>query len=304
METNNHTTKILLAKSYGPSEVLEIQEYKLESLPAGFARIRTKAAGINPIDARRMTGEFKHAGLPQTFGTEFSGEIIAVGQNAEGFKIGDAVLGSGGSFTHASIIDVPIGDLIRKPENISWEVAGSIPGVAQTAMTILDEIGPVKSLLIHGASGGVGSFTVQLAKERGIEVIGTSSKRNLEYVQGLGAIAIEYGEGLIDRIQAAHPEPIDAAVDMAGTEEATQASLATVKKDGIISTIAGKKTSSDRVIPIWVKRNPKNLQHVVDGIEGGTFNWEIDSVFPFENASDAYSKVLEGHTKGKTVLSF
>ncbi|WP_156307313.1 NADP-dependent oxidoreductase [Sphingobacterium endophyticum] len=304
MENQNTISTILIANSYGQSDVLSFQDYKFEGLENGFARIKTKVAGINPIDARRMTGEFKHAALPQTFGTEFSGEIIAIGDNPEGFKIGDIVLGSGGGFTHATVIDIPIGNLIRKPENISFEVAGSIPGVAQTAMTILDELGPIQSLLIHGASGGVGSITVQLAIERGIKVVGTASKRNLDYVKQLGATAIEYGDGLIERIKEVHPEAFDASVDMAGTEEATQASLATVKENGIISSIAGKRSSSPRVIPIWVKRNPKNLQHVVDGIASGKFNWEIDATFPFSEAAKAYTKVLEGHTRGKIVFTF
>ncbi len=304
MENNNTISTLLVANAYGPADVLTFQDFDLGELRNGYARIKTKAAGINPIDARRMTGEFKHAGLPQTFGTEFSGEILAIGENSQGFQIGDAVLGSGEGFTHASVIDVPIGNLIRKPENISWEVAGSVAGVSQTAMTILDEIGDMKSLLIHGASGGVGSITVQLAKERGITVIGTASKRNLEYLESLGAIAVEYGDGLIERIKAVHPDPIDAAVDMIGTEEATQASLATVKPDGVIATIAGKPVSSKRVVPIWVKRNPKNLQFVVDGLASGKFQWEIDTVYPFESAKDAFSKILEGHTKGKILLQF
>lgn len=301
---NNHKSTILLANSYGPADVLEFQEYQLAALPEGFARIQVKAAGINPIDARRMTGEFKHAALPQTFGTEFSGEILEIDSNTNNFKVGDAVLGSGGAFTHATVIDVPISNLIRKPAQLSWEVAGSLAGVAQTAMTILDELGPIKSLLIHGASGGVGSITVQLAKERGIEVIGTASKGNLAYLEQLGAKAITYGEGLIERIKEVHSGAIDASIDMVGTEEATQASLATVKPEGIIGSIAGKRTSSDRVRAIWVKKNPRNLQYVVEGVADGKFNWEIDSIYSFRDAQQAYAKILEGHTRGKIVLSF
>ncbi|WKK59902.1 zinc-binding dehydrogenase [Sphingobacterium sp. BN32] len=71
-----------------------------------------------------------------------------------------------------------------------------------------------------------------------------------------------------------------------------------------ITCKAGKPTSSKRVVPFWVKRNPQNLQHVVDGIEAGKFAWEIDSTFPFEKAAEAYSKILEGHTRGKIVITF
>ncbi|HSC53281.1 MAG TPA: NADP-dependent oxidoreductase [Phnomibacter sp.] len=295
---------ILIGTKYGKAaDVLSFHTQALSPLAPGFARIQVKAAGINPIDARRMTGEFRHAALPQTFGTEFAGIIVETnGQSA--FEVNDEVLGSGGQFTHASVIDVPLANLVRKPQNISWQVAGSIAGVAQTAMTILDEIGPVKSLLIHGASGGVGTITIQMAKQKGIEVVATASAKNQDYLKGLGATPVVYGDGLIERIQAVHPTKLDASVDMIGNEEATQASLATVKPGGLMATIAGRPISSSKIQAIWVKRNVQNLKHVVDGIAAGTFHWEIDTVFPFSEAVAAYTKILEGHNRGKLVLGF
>ena len=299
-------TNILIAQSYGDADkVLEFYTQELPKLNNGMARIKVKSAGINPIDARRMTGEFKHGSLPQTFGTEFAGEIIELNPiDIQKFNIGDYVLGSGGSFTHATIIDVPLGNLILKPESISWEVAGSLAGVSQTATTILDEIGPVKSLLIHGGSGGVGSITIQLAVARGIEVVATASSKNQEYLKKLGAIPVVYGEGLINRLKQLHPEEFDASVDMAGTEEATQTSLQTVKSNGVIASIAGKEISSPRVKAIWSKRNPNNLQMVVDAIAEGKISWEIDKTFDFEKAKEAYNYILNGHSRGKNVLIF
>lgn len=294
---------ILAARRYGQPEVLEFVTQELPGRSPGMARIKVKAAGINPIDARRMTGEFRHAQLPQTFGTEFAGEIVEVDAGS-GWAVGDEVLGSGGAFTHATVIDVPVGNLVRRPQSIDWETAGTLAGASQTAMTILDEIGEVKSLLIHGASGGVGSITVQLAKERGIEVVATASARNQDYLKNLGAIPVVYGEGLVDRLKAAHPAPFDASIDMSGTEAALQASLQTVKPNGFMGSIAGKQLSSPRIKDVWVKRNPKNLQHVVDGIAEGRLKWEIDAVYPFEKAAEAYSHVLKGHTRGKIVLTF
>ncbi|MCW3162501.1 NADP-dependent oxidoreductase [Chryseobacterium oryctis] len=298
-------TTVLIAQSYGSADkVLEFYTQELPPLNSDMARIKVKTAGINPIDARRMTGEFKHGNMPQTFGTEFAGEILEINSDNNQFKVGDAVLGSGGSFTHATVIDVPIGNLISKPESMSWEVAGSLAGVSQTASTILDEIGDIKSLLIHGASGGVGSITIQLAKERGIDVVATASSKNQDYLKKLGAVPVIYGEGLVDRLKEVHPEAFDASIDMSGTEEATQASLSTVKADGFIGTIAGKLVSSPRVKPVWVKRNVNNLKHVVEGVAKGKFYWEVDKVFPFEKAAEAYTYILEGHTRGKNVLQF
>lgn len=297
-------SKILIATSYGNSEVLSFHTQSLPILTEGMVRIRVQSAGINPIDARRMTGEFRHGSLPQTFGTEFSGEIIEINNKTSSWKVGDQVLGSGGAFTHATIIDVPEGNLVKRPENIAKNLAGSIAGVAQTAMTILNEMGPAKSLLIHGGSGGVGSITIQLAVEKGIQVVATASEKNQEYLRSLGAQPVIYGNGLEARIKALHPEPFDVAIDMVGTLEATEVSLALVKEKGFIGSISGKQITSNRITPIWVKRNVDNLRYVTIGIASGKFKWEIDKSYPFNQASEAFDEVLKGHTRGKLVLTF
>ena len=295
---------ILAAHQYGQPEVLEFAQYELPPLAASMARIHVKASGINPIDARRMTGEFKHAALPQTFGTEYAGIIAEVDGTQNEWAVGDEVLGSGGAFTHATVIDVPLANLIRKPKNIDWSIAGTIAGAAQTAMTILDEMGPAQSLLVHGGSGGVGSIVVQLAVEKGIEVVATASAGNQDYIRKLGATHVTYGEGLIERLKAVHPTPFDVSIDMIGSEEATQASRATVKAGGFMGSIAGRKLSSNKIQPVWVKRNPANLQHVVDGIAEGRFTWTVSREYDFKDAPVAYGDILEGHTKGKSVLVF
>ncbi|WP_180084779.1 NADP-dependent oxidoreductase [Acinetobacter sp. YH12145] len=271
-------------------------------LSAGMAGIQVKAAGINPIDARRMTGEFKHSPMPQAFGTEYAGVITETTNST--WAVGDEVLGSGGAFTHATIIDVPITNLVKKPENLSWAVAGTLAGVGQTAMTILDEIGPIKSLLVHGGSGGVGSIVIQLVKEKGIEVIATASAKNQDYVRELGAIPVIYGEGLIERLDQIHPEKFDASIDLVGNEDATQASLATVKDGGFMGSTAGKRLTSERIQAVWVKKKPSNLKYVVERVADGRFSWVVSREYPFDHAQEAYADILVGHTKGKSVLIF
>lgn len=295
---------ILVAHQYGQPDVLKFANYELPPLAADMARIHVKASGINPIDARRMTGEFKHAALPQTFGTEYAGIITEVDGTQNTWAIGDEVLGSGGAFTHATIIDVPLANLIRKPKSMNWSIAGTIAGAAQTAMTILDEMGPAQTLLVHGGSGGVGSIVVQLAVEKGIEVVATASPSNQDYIHSLGATPVTYGEGLIERLKAVHPNLFDVSIDMIGSEEATQASLVTVKAGGFMGSIAGRKLSSNKIQPVWVKRNPANLQHVVDGVADGRYTWAVSREYAFQDAQQTYSDILEGHTKGKSVLIF
>ena len=297
-------TTILIARGYGNGDVLEFYNQELPALNEGMVRVEVKASGINPIDARRMTGEFRHSELPQTFGTEYSGVIVDVHPSINNWKVGDEVLGSGGSFTHATVIDVPALNLVKKPSNLSWDVAGSLAGVSQTAMTIFSEMGPAKSLLIHGASGGVGSVLIQIAKEKGLDVVATASERNQDYLAGLGAKPVVYGAGLLDRINAIHPTEFDVSIDMSGTEDATQVSLAKVKQGGFIGTIAGKPTSSSRVQAVWVKRNVSNLKYVVDKVASGEFKWSVDRTYPFTDAAKAYDDILTGHTRGKSVLIF
>jgi NADPH2:quinone reductase len=193
-------TKALTASQYGQPDVLQFTSFDLPQLGDEMALIEVKAAGINPVDARRMTGELRYGNLPLFFGTEFAGTIIGLGDSAGDWHVGNAVLGSGGDFTHATFIHVPIANLVKKPVNVTWEVAGTLAGVAQTAVTILEDIGPVSSLLIHGGAGGVGTLTIQLARLAGIEVVATCSEANKSYIRSLGATPVVYGNGLLQRL--------------------------------------------------------------------------------------------------------
>lgn len=297
-------TTILIARTYGGPDVLEFHMQALPPLAPGMARIAVKAAGINPIDARRMTGEFRHAALPQAFGTEFAGTIAELPADVAGWSVGDEVLGSGAGFTHASVIDVPMANLVRRPAGMDWAVAGSLAGAAQTAATILSELGDIRSLLIHGGAGGVGSILIQLAKARGGTVVATGSPASQDYLAGLGALPVVYGAGLSDRVQAAHRVPFDAAVDMAGTAEATATSLALVKPEGIIGSITGKPLTSPRIRAMWVKRDRAVLEQITNDVAAGRMSWDVSRRFPFAEAPSAYEAILTGHTRGKSVLVF
>lgn len=297
-------SRVLIADRYGQSDVLEFVEEELPPLARGHARIEVKAAGINPIDARRMTGEIRFGPLPLRFGTEFAGHIIESSSTDGPWAVGDAVLGSGGAFTHATIIDVPVGNLIKRPPSVDWAVAGSLAGTSQTAMNVLHELGDIGSLLVHGGAGGVGSVLVQLAREKGIDVVATDSGANHDYLRALGAIPVAYGAGVVERIQSVHPAPFDAAIILAGTEAATHASLATVKPDGDIASTTGIPAPSKRVRATGNKPSTANLQYVVDRVAGGRIKWEVSQTYPFADAREGFAAVLEGHTRGKRVLVF
>jgi NADPH:quinone reductase-like Zn-dependent oxidoreductase len=297
-------TTALIAQGYGQSDVLEFTTLELPPFGVDLARIAVRAAGINPVDARRMTGEFRHGTPPLSFGTEFAGTVVGLNGDAGGWKVGDEVLGSGGDFTHATVIDVPVANLVRRPPSVPWQVAGSLAGAAQTAVTILEEFKPISSLLVHGGAGGVGSITLQLAKRQGIAVVATGSDTNQDYLRSLGAIPVVYGPGLTERLEKAWPGLFDASIDMVGSDEATQSSLARVKPDGTIGSIAALQPSSPRIKQIWRRRDPKVVERIVAGIAAGDLDWEVSATYPFDEAPKAYDAILRRHVRGKSVLTF
>ncbi|HLS75860.1 MAG TPA: NADP-dependent oxidoreductase [Nocardia sp.] len=299
------TRTVLIARHVGGPDVLEFFTEHTPAPGPGEVLVQVRAAGINPIDARRMTGEFGDR-VPMTFGTEFAGVVRAVGRGVDDRRHGDAVLGSGGAFTHATHIVVPAGNLIAKPGSLSWEVAGSLAGAAQTAVGLLRHLGlPAgASLLVHGGAGGVGSITVQLAVRRGLTVVATASPANQDYLRELGATPVGYGPGLTARVTAVHPAPFDAAIDMAGTTEAVDTSLAVVGPEGPIVSIAGRPVDAPRVQPFRMRPDLDALREVVDGVADGALRWEVTRTYPFLNAVTAYTDIRTGHTRGKTVLTF
>jgi NADPH:quinone reductase-like Zn-dependent oxidoreductase len=297
-------TTALTAKRFGQPNVLEFITFDMPDLARDTARVAVKTAGINPVDARRMTGELRFGEPPLFFGTEYAGTIVAVNSEGGEWSVGDEVLGSGGDFTHATIIDVPIANLVRRPSSLPWVTAGSLAGAAQTALTIMEELGTISSLLVHGGAGGVGSLTVQLARQQGIAVVATGSEANQDYLRALGATPVIYGPGLIERLEQARPGIFDAAIDMAGSAEATEASLARVRADGLIGSIAAMRPSSERVRPIMRRRDPAHIERVVAGVVAGDFKWVVSAEYPFEDALSAYRAILARHVRGKSVLTF
>jgi enoyl reductase len=297
-------TTALTSTRYGLPSDLGYSTLELPPLEDGFARIQVRAAGVNPVDARRLTGELRFGGLPLFFGTEYAGTVVAIKGDDTGWTVGDEVLGSGAEFTHATVIDVPIGSLVRRPPSVPWAVAGSLAAAAQTGSTILEELGSITSLLVHGGAGGVGSITIQLARQQGIAVVATGSKANEDYLRSLGATPVVYGPGLIDRLRQIHPELFDASIDMAGSDEAMEASLALVKPDGMIGSITGLPATSSRVKQIMRRRDPATIERIVALVACGELGWEISASYSFKDAALAYEAILGRHVRGKSVLVF
>ncbi|MEU5853409.1 NADP-dependent oxidoreductase, partial [Saccharopolyspora shandongensis] len=208
--------KVSFAEFGGP-DVLQLIDAEEPHAGPGQVRIAVRAAGVNPVDWRVREGQILKAHpieLPAGVGLDAAGVVDEVGEGVDGVEVGDHVFGEGSS-TYAEF--AVLSAWARMPGGLTFEEAAGYPSVVETALRIIREVGvqPGQTLLVSGASGGVGSAVLQIARDRGITVIGTAGAANQDYLRSLGALATTYGEGWVERVrQLGH---VDAALDLAGS---------------------------------------------------------------------------------------
>ncbi|WP_420644467.1 NAD(P)-dependent alcohol dehydrogenase [Candidatus Leptofilum sp.] len=193
--------KAILFESYGSPDVLELKEADKPTPTANEVLVKVHAAGTNPLDWHKMRGAPVLVRLTDgllkpkdnRLGADVAGTVEAVGSEVSSFKIGDTVFGERGVGGFAEYVCVPEKLLAHKPDNLTFAEAAAVPVAALTALQALRDSGNIQAgqaVLINGASGGVGTFMVQLAKHFGAEVTAVCSTRNIELVQKLGAAHI------------------------------------------------------------------------------------------------------------------
>ncbi|MGW4059529.1 NADP-dependent oxidoreductase [Amycolatopsis sp. NPDC004747] len=311
--------------SYGGPEVLDLVEVPVPVPAADQVVVRVRAAGVNPIDWKLYSGSFhaiddKHkaeAGvsaeaLPR-IGLECAGVVTAVGAKLEGVSIGDEVIVHPVTGAYADYVVAGAGSLIGKPAAVDWPVAGALMLAGTTAAHTLHAAGvrPGDRVLIHGGSGGVGLMAVQLAVDLGATAIATASEANHELLHRLGATPVAYGPGLADRVRAAAPGGVDAALDLAGTEEALDTSLELVGHPDRIASIAGsdrRVTEGVKVIgnqpgaDLGTEVRAAARPDLVEKLVEGRLRVVIAGTYPLEKAAEAHRAGLGGHAPGKLVL--
>lgn len=301
--------RVVAFSSYGTPDVLRVMEVKDPKAQSGEVRIRVKCAGVMPFDRRVRTGWIP-TGLSLSFpiipGNEFAGIIDQVGEGVQDFSIGDDVLGFTVLNSYAEYVVVSADQIVKKPMNMSWEIAGGFSGNGQGAHMALEAVG-VKdgdTVLIHGAAGGLGTFAIQLAKVQGAHrVIGTASAENHDYLRSLGVIPVTYGEGLVERIREIAPSGVDASLDAAGPE-ALMASVELVVDRSRIQTLVSFELSEALGIhPSFGKRSATRLTQLVDLYVQGKLHIHIRKKFPLHQAADAHWEIESGHGRGKVVLT-
>ncbi|MFI6534454.1 NADP-dependent oxidoreductase [Nonomuraea sp. NPDC050547] len=292
---------------FGGPEVLKVMELPAPQAGPGQVRVRVKAAGVQPYDTAVRAGWTPPgiAGdLPRIPGNEFAGVIDQVGEGVTGFAIGAEVLGFTQLNAYAEYAAVPSAAVTPKPAGLAWEVAGAMTAGVQTAEIAIDNlaIGSGDTLLIHGAAGSVGGAATQIARRRGATVIGTARAVNHDYLRDLGAIPVEYGPGLADRVRALAPGGVTAALDGAGGE-ALEVSLELVAdRDRILTLFEHDKAAGLGIRTTVGERLAERLGRYAALVAAGEFKYHIRSTYHLSEAADAHREMETGHGRGKIAI--
>ncbi|MGW2231288.1 NADP-dependent oxidoreductase [Streptomyces formicae] len=293
--------KVSFAEFGGP-DVLHLIAAEEPHAGPGRIRIAVRAAGVNPVDWRIREGQFREArplDLPAGVGLDAAGVVDEVGEGVEGVEVGDRVFGEGVD-TYAEL--AVLSAWARMPEGLTFEEAAGYPSVVETALRVIRESGvrPGQTLLVSGASGGVGSAVLQIARDRGITVIGVAGAANLDYLRDLGALATTYGDGWVERVRALGT--VDAALDLAGS--------------GVIRELVELTGDPRRVISIadlgapdlGVRFSgvagsvPDALAEAVDLIARGKLHIPVEKSYALADAAAAHVDSQAGHTRGRRVI--
>jgi enoyl reductase len=292
---------------YGGPEVLHVVDTPVPQPGPSQVLIRVRAAGVQPADTYLRSGRFRQnaaATFPQRLGNEFAGLVEAAGDGATEWSTGDEVIGWVTAAAYAQHVVVEQTDLATKPPELPWPEAGVLSASGQTAASVLTQlaVGPGDVLLIHGAAGGVGSYAVQLAAARGATVIGTASDRNHEYLRGLGATPVAYGDGLAERVREV-TQGVDVALDCSGTVAALTASVELVADRDRIATIAYQPAADELgVRRLGTRRSAYQLRDLALMAAAGRLRVEIQARYPLAEAAQAHRDIETGHVRGKVVL--
>ncbi|MBD0742424.1 NADP-dependent oxidoreductase [Streptomyces sp. CBMA152] len=287
---------------FGGPDVLRLTDAEEPHAGPGQIRIAVRAAGVNPVDWRIREGQFQKVRpieLPAGVGQDASGVVDEVGQGVDGIKVGDHVFGRGSSaYAEFAVLSAwaPI------PEGLSFEEAAGYPSVVETALRIMRQVGvrPGQTLLVSGASGGVGSAALQIARDRGITVIGTAGAANQDYLRGLGAVATTYGEGWVERVRQLGR--VDAALDLAGSGVIGELVELTGDPQKVIS-IADLTAPDFGARYSGVTGNvPEALAEAADLIARGKLHIPVERSYMLAEAASAHIDSQAGHTRGRRVI--
>jgi len=309
--------KAVVFRAYGANDVLEIRDMPKPSPGPDEVLIKVRAAGVNPVDWKVRKGEARFLTgwkFPKILGIESAGEVVEAGPHVATYKAGDAVIASGSLRlgAYAEYVAVSGKNVFPKPENISFEEAAAIPIAGMTATVALRDkgrIGPGKKVLINGASGGVGTFAVQIARLSDAEVTGVCSAGNAELVKDLGADrVIDYREQDFTKSGARY----DIIFDTVSSRSFGECTRALTANGVYINTLPSLsifwnifKTSllpGKKAFTIMVGHKKADMEWLCGHIGAGRLKVVLDRVYPLEQVKEAFSYSETGRVRGKVVL--
>jgi len=305
--------KAIRIHEFGGPEVLKYEDAQQPMPAANEVLIKVHATGVNPIDWKIRAGHAKgkfRVEFPLIPGWDVAGEIEEVGSDIINFRKGDEVYARPDPTkdgTYAEYVTVKANEIALKPKSIDYNKAAAVPLAGLTAWQALFDHGKLEEgqkVLIHGATGGVGSYAVQMAKWKGAYVIGTTSSKNIDFLKDLGADeTIDYKNGKFeDRVK-----DIDLVIDLIGGETQKR-SLQVLKKGGrLVTTVAPQykdlaKEKNIHLENFMAQSDPEDLEQIAALIDQGKIKAFVEKVMPLKDAAKAQELMENGSVQGKIVL--
>jgi NADPH:quinone reductase-like Zn-dependent oxidoreductase len=294
---------------YGGTEVLKVVDVPRLIAGPGQVLVGVKAAGINPGEAKIRQG-LLHSLFPATFpsgeGSDLAGIVAETGPGVTGFSAGDEVIGfTNNRASHAEYVIAEPENLIPKPAAVPWEVAGAlfVAGATAYAAVRAVELRQGDTVVVAGATGGVGSLAVQLARRAGATVIGLASEAHQEWLTAHGVIPVSYGDGAADRIRKA-ADKVDAFIDTFGADYVQLALELGVEPSRVdtIANFAAVERYGVKAAGSAAGASAGVLAELAGLIADGALELPVTATFPLSQVQDAYRRLAEGHVLGKIVL--
>lgn len=295
---------------YGPDAELTVRDLPTPPVGPGYVRIRVRRASVNPVDWKLMTGALEQwipARFPVVPGWDVAGVVDAVGFDTPEVAVGDRVaayarmreLGAG---TFAEYVTVPAEFVAPIPDGVSDDDAAALPLAGLAARRTLDalDLRAGQTLLVHAASGGVGHLAVQEAIVDGVRVIGTGGEGSQEYLRGLGAEPVVYGEGLVERVRALAPEGVDVVADFVGGVQ--EQSRALVSDPRRIASLADPEVVDHGGHYVWVRPDGPGLARLLGLVADGRLRVRVDRTVDLADVPEAFRASRDGDVAGKIVV--
>ncbi|CAN5901154.1 NADP-dependent oxidoreductase [soil metagenome] len=305
---------------FGGPEVITVMDLPEPLVGPDIVLIRTAAAALNPADYKirqgRMTERYPHH-FPIILGWDVAGVVEAVGPAVTAFKPGDRVCAYARKFcvehgTYAEYVGVVEESVAPAPASVDLTHASALPLTSLTALQTISALEVVsgETVLIHGGSGGVGSFAVQLLAEMGVKVLATAGEQNGAYLESLGAVPIDRRGDVVRQVQAVASDGVDVVMDLAGGPEAVRTSLAVAKdgsrvgsillppdlgEDGLSRGIKGRY--------VFVRPYGAQLADLSARVDAGALTINVHDAFPLAEAAEAHRALEAGGHRGKLVLT-